>query len=122
MKVKRGEVWEIVIEGKGHEQNGRRPVLVMQNDIGNRFSPTFTVLPMTGNENKKVNMPTHVKLEGYKYILDGTIVLCEGVITKDFKVGKARYMGKLTDKDMERVAIGLKIHLGFLPIPQRKIG
>ena len=89
-------------EGIGSEQQGERPALVFQNNVGNAHSPNIIVLPLT-SVRKKVNQPTHVfvpKTEGLK--LD-SMVLCENpqCVSKD-RVGT--YITSLSKKYMAKVA------------------
>lgn len=49
-------------ENFGHEQSGTRPVIIMQNDVGNYFSPTVTIVPLTSKD-KKPGQPTHYRLD-----------------------------------------------------------
>lgn len=60
---KRGDIYYANLQYQGtHQQTGRRPVIVIQNDIGNRFSPTTIVIPLT-SKRKKRYQPTHVLIE-----------------------------------------------------------
>lgn len=62
--IRRGDVFFAELTGGvGSEQNGVRPVLVLQNDVGNRHSPTIIVAPLTSKGNKSM-LPTHVKIHG----------------------------------------------------------
>ena len=67
MKVRRGDLYYADLSPVvGSEQGGVRPVIVVQNDIGNKYSPTIIVAPVTSQMNK-AKLPTHVKLKGNKY-------------------------------------------------------
>lgn len=101
-KLRIGDVVNVKFEGIGSEQQGERPALVFQNNVGNNHSPNIVVLPMTSVQ-KKVNQPTHVfvpKSEGLK--LD-SMVLCENpqCVSKE-RVGD--YITTLSKKYMEKVA------------------
>lgn len=62
-KVKRGDIFLADLDpGRGSEQKGRRPVLVLQNNMGNKFSPTIIIAPITGSKSKNV-IPTHVLIK-----------------------------------------------------------
>lgn len=66
-EVKRGQIWIARLEGKGSVQNGVRPVLVISNNLGNRHSPTVTIVPITSSNTKKEKaLPTHVRLDASK--------------------------------------------------------
>lgn len=103
----------------GHEQGGSRPVLILQNDVGNYFSPTVIVTQATGQVYKKPSKPTHVVLED----IDGmapALFMLEQLRTID-KRRIRRYMGRLTDEQMEQIdkALRISLHLredDFLPI------
>ncbi|WP_431785841.1 type II toxin-antitoxin system PemK/MazF family toxin [Paenibacillus lactis] len=92
--VKRLEVW-VADLGKrdGSEQGGVRPICILQNDIGNKYSPTVLVAPMTTSKTKK-RMPTHVSLKASEVGLeDDSTVLVEQMITID----KSKLMFKATE-------------------------
>ncbi len=80
MEVKQREVWMCNLKKVGGSiQHGYRPVVVIQNDVGNKFSPTVIVTAIT-SVNKKNNMPTHVKIE--KGILDeDSVIITEQILT-----------------------------------------
>ncbi len=105
---KKGDILEIDlgIENKeGSEQKGRRPCVVIQNDIENRFSPCLIVAPITKADKKY--MPTHVNLDCEKYkLIDGSRILGEQIIT----VSKSRcekFITRLDNQDIERVDCAL---------------
>lgn len=111
--VKRGDVFFADLSPVvGSEQGGVRPVLVIQNDIGNRFSPTVIVAAITA-QIKKAKLPTHVEIDAAKHRFDrDSVILLEQVRTID----KQRLTDKIThldDETMERVKEGLEISLGL---------
>lgn len=74
--VKRGDIFLADLgEQNGSVQGGMRPVVVLQNDIGNRFSPTTLVCPLTSQ--KKKNMPTHVSIPISSGVEKESVALCE---------------------------------------------
>ncbi len=97
----------------GSEQGGFRPVLVIQNDIGNRFSPTVIVAAITA-QIQKAKLPTHVEIHAEKYGLErDSVILLEQIRTID----KQRLTDKIThldDQMMRRVDEGLQISLGLV--------
>lgn len=98
-----GEIYMMRFDGTGSEQNGWRPGLVFQNNVGNHFSPNIIALPVTSSL-KKTNQPTHVFLPADKTGLRmNSMVLCENPerMSKD-RVGE--YLLTLPDCYMERVA------------------
>ena len=81
--IRRGDVFFAELTGGvGSEQNGVRPVLVLQNDVGNRHSPTIIVAPLTGKGNKSM-LPTHVKIHGAIRLPRNSTVLLEQIRTID---------------------------------------
>ena len=101
----------------GHEQGGTRPVLVLQNDVGNYYSPTLIVTAATGRTGKKPFQPTHVVLEDAEG-LGPSLFMLEAIRTIDKRRVRG-YVGKLTGEQMERVDAALRVSLrlddsGFL--------
>lgn len=97
----------------GSEQGGVRPVLVIQNDIGNRFSPTVIVAAITA-QIQKAKLPTHVEIDAKKYGFErDSVILLEQIRTID----KQRLTDKITHLDemmMSRVDEALQISLGLI--------
>ncbi|MFB4165946.1 type II toxin-antitoxin system PemK/MazF family toxin [Alteribacillus sp. JSM 102045] len=111
--VKRGDVFFADLSPVvGSEQGGVRPVLIIQNDIGNRFSPTVVVAAITA-QIKKAKLPTHVEIDAAKHRFDrDSVILLEQIRTID----KQRLTDKITHLDedtMERVKEALEISLGL---------
>ncbi|GEK57829.1 type II toxin-antitoxin system PemK/MazF family toxin [Marinococcus halophilus] len=111
--VKRGDVFFADLSPVvGSEQGGVRPVLIIQNNIGNRFSPTVIVAAITA-QIKKAKMPTHVEIDAAKHRFDrDSVILLEQLRTID----KQRLTDKIThldDDTMEQVRKGLEISLGL---------
>ena len=96
----------------GSEQGGLRPVLVIQNDMGNRYSPTVIVLAVT-SQLQKARLPTHVLLPAAGHGLErDSVVLAEQIRTLDKRRLRER-IGVLTPEDMALVAGALAISLGL---------
>lgn len=112
-KVKRGEVYYANLgKGEGSEQSGKRPVLVIQNDIGNKYSPTVIIAAIT-SQMTKTKIPTHVKINGLEYGLPkDSIVLLEQIRTID-KKRLDSFVGKLDDKIMNYVDRSCQISIGL---------
>ena len=113
MEVKRGDVFYADLSPViGSEQGGFRPVLVVQNDIGNRYSPTVIIAAIT-SKISKAKLPTHIELEAKNTGLDkDSVILLEQIRTVD----KKRLKDKITHLDeetMKRVNNGLNISLGL---------
>jgi mRNA interferase MazF len=109
----RGQVWmaDLRKDVIGSEQGGVRPVLIIQNDIGNKFSPTVTVVPLTSKQNKN-KLPTHILLEDEPYLTYVSIALVEQVVTID-KRRLLEYMGAVNDLIMVEIDEALKIQTGL---------
>ncbi len=97
----------------GSEQGGIRPVLVIQNDIGNRFSPTVIVAAITA-QIQKAKLPTHVEIDAERYGFDrDSVILLEQIRTID----KQRLTDKITQLDermMVEVNEALNISIGLV--------
>lgn len=86
------------------------PVLILQNDIGNRFSPTTIVIPLTSIQKKKAQ-PTHVTID-CEFLESESTLLLEQVRTID-KTRLSDYLGQISKEDMERVETAMAVSLGF---------
>ncbi|MBU0905608.1 MAG: type II toxin-antitoxin system PemK/MazF family toxin [Planococcaceae bacterium] len=114
MNVKRGDVFFADLSPVvGSEQGGTRPVLVIQNDIGNRFSPTIIIAAITA-QIQKAKLPTHVEINAKKYGFErDSVILLEQLRTID----KSRLTDKITQLDdvlMDAVDEALEISLGLV--------
>jgi mRNA interferase MazF len=114
VNVKRGDIYFADLSPVvGSEQGGFRPVLIIQNDIGNRFSPTVIVAAITA-QIQKAKLPTHVEIDAKTYGLDrDSVILLEQIRTID----KQRLTDKITHLDdelMTRVNESLMISLGLI--------
>ena len=110
--ISRGDLFSACLDPVvGSEQGGIRPVLVIQNDVGNRYSPTVIVLAITGQVNK-ARLPTHVPVaaEGTGLQKD-SVILAEQIRTLDKRRLRER-IGTLKPEVMEKVTNALKISLG----------
>ena len=111
--VRRGEIYYADLSPVvGSEQGGMRPVLIVQNDVGNRYSPTVIAAAITTQQNK-ARLPTHIEIEARTYGLSkNSIVLLEQVRTLDKRRLRER-MGCLDEKAMQRVDGAIAISLGL---------
>jgi mRNA interferase MazF len=112
--VKRGDVYFADLSPVvGSEQGGVRPVLVIQNDIGNRFSPTVIVAAITA-QIQKAKLPTHVEIDAKRYGFErDSVILLEQIRTID----KQRLTDKIThldDEMMDKVDEALQVSLGLI--------
>ena len=114
MIVKRGDIYYADLSPViGSEQGGIRPVLVVQNDVGNRYSPTVIVSAITSQINK-AKLPTHIEIAARDYGLQkDSVILLEQIRTIDKKRLKEK-IGHLDDELMEMVNEALKISFGML--------
>lgn len=96
----------------GSEQGGVRPVLIIQNDAGNRFSPTVIVAAITSRAATKAKLPTHHFLSGTDGLEKESIVLLEQIRTIDKRRLKD-YVGALDQSDMRKVDTALAVSVGL---------
>ncbi len=111
--VRRGDIFYADLNPVvGSEQGGIRPVLVVQNDVGNKYSPTIIIAAIT-SQIDKAKLPTHVELPSKDYGLEkDSVILLEQLRTID----KRRLKEKITilDQDiMKKVDEALKVSLGL---------
>lgn len=112
MNIKRGDIYYADLSPViGSEQSGIRPILIIQNDIGNKFSPTIIGVPITSKA--KVDMPTHIAIEGNKYGLEkDSIILAEQIRTLDKSRLKDK-VGRLDKKVLNEVKRAIEISCGL---------
>ena len=112
MNIKMGDIFYAILTPTiGSEQDGIRPVLVVQNNKGNRYSPTTIVIPITSSLSKK-ELPTHISLDNTKCLEKKSMALIEQIRTLD----KSRLLTKITraDKvDLEKVKEAIKKNLNI---------
>lgn len=113
MTISRGDLYYADLSPVvGSEQGGLRPVLVIQNDVGNKFSPTVIIAAIT-SQISKAKLPTHIELNKNKYPLPkDSVVLLEQLRTLD-KLRLRDKIGVLDDAVMHKINIGLMISLGI---------
>ena len=111
--IKRGEVYYADLSPVvGSEQGGFRPVLILQNDIGNKYSPTVIVTAIT-SQLGKAKLPTHIELSADEYNLPkNSVALLEQIRTLDKRRLKEKITTLSADK-MKEVNRALLISLGF---------
>lgn len=109
MQVKRGDIFYADLSPViGSEQGGIRPVLVVQNDVGNKFSPTVICAAITSKINK-AKLPTHVEIDAAEYeLVKNSVILLEQIRTIDKRRLKEKIC-HLDDNLMEQVDKGIKI-------------
>lgn len=111
--VKRGDIYYADLSPVvGSEQGGMRPVLIVQNDTGNRHSPTVIAAAIT-SQTGKARLPTHIEISAQSYGLSrDSVVLLEQIRTIDKSRLRER-MGKLDDKAMTRVDNAIAVSFGL---------
>ena len=109
-KIMRGEIYYADLSPViGSEQGGLRPVLVLQNNVGNKHSPTVIVAVITSRLGK-AKLPTHVKLGG-SYLAKDSMVLLEQIRTID-KRRLLEYIGHVTSDEMALIETALLVSVG----------
>ena len=112
-KYSRGDIYYANMEPHvGSEQGGERPVVVLQNDTGNKHSPTLIIATLTSKVDKKLSLPTHVLLDQNPGLKVPSIVQLEQIFTID-KRRVQRFAGQTSSEEMDRIEAALKISLGM---------
>lgn len=113
MTVKRGDIYYADLSPVvGSEQGGVRPVLIVQNDVGNRFSPTVIAAAIT-SQKEKSKLPTHIELQSTGCGLSkDSVVLLEQIRTIDKRRLKEK-MGRLDEHSMNEINRALSISFGL---------
>ena len=109
-QIKRGEIYSVAFpDTVGSEQGGIRPVIIIQNDLGNRWSPTVIVATVT-SKLKKTVLPTHVKIDA-DFLAKDSIVLLEQIKTID-KSRLGVFLGKINNETMMKIDKAIRASLG----------
>ena len=113
MFVKRGDIYYADLSPViGSEQGGVRPVLIVQNDVGNKYSPTVIAAAIT-SQIGKARLPTHISIDAVNYgLTKDSVVLLEQIRTIDKKRLKDK-MGHLDDSVMEQVNDAINVSFGL---------
>jgi len=113
MTIKRGDIYYADLSTVvGSEQGGVRPVLIVQNDVGNRYSPTVIAAAIT-SQKEKSKLPTHIEINSQVCGLSrDSVVLLEQIRTLDKKRLKEK-MGRLDDGSMGQINQALSISFGL---------
>lgn len=114
MNIKRGDIYYADLSPVvGSEQGGVRPVLIVQNDVGNRFSPTVIAAAITSQQSK-AKMPTHIAIGAASSgLAKDSVVLLEQVRTIDKKrlIGK---MGAVDNSEMKKINEAISVSFGLM--------
>ena len=112
-KINRGNIFYADLDPIiGCEERGVRPVLIVQNNIGNKHSPTTMIAPITSRVEDDNQQPTHVKLTTFDVVRPNSVVFLEQIRTID-KSRLKGYVCSINDSDMEMVNEAIKISLGI---------
>lgn len=119
--IRRGDIFYADLSGTvGSEQGGIRPVLIIQNDVGNRSSNTIIAAAITSKV-KRLDMPTHAKLGKRFGLAEDSIVLLEQIRTLD-KSRLSQFVGSVDQLTMRDVDRALSISIGSYPVPTKRGG
>jgi len=109
--IKRGDIFYADLDPVvGSEQGGKRPALIVQNDIGNKYSPTIIVVPLT--QQQKKDLPTHVAIPKSNVLCGDSFILMEQLRTID-RMRFLDYIGHISDEIMYKVNNALSVSLGL---------
>ena len=113
MQVKRGDIYYADLSPVvGSEQGGIRPVLIIQNDVGNRYSPTVICAAITSRMNK-AKLPTHIEIDSRRcQIMKDSVILLEQIITID-KQRLKDMIGHLDKERMRSVDEAIRVSLAL---------
>ena len=115
-KYLRGDIYYADMEPHiGSEQGGTRPVVVLQNDVGNRYAPTLIVATVTSRTEKKRYQPTHVLIAHNTAFEKPSVVRLEQIFTID-KSRIQRFLGRLTQDEMQEIEKGVVSSLALAEI------
>lgn len=113
MGIRKGDIYYADLTPViGSEQGGVRPVLIIQNDIGNRFSPTVIAAAITSRQGKRI-LPTHIRLEDdLQGLHNNSMVLLEQIRTID-RTRLREYIGRLNVSTMHEIDHAIAISFGL---------
>ena len=115
-KYLRGDIYYADMEPHiGSEQGGSRPVVVLQNDVGNRYAPTLIVATVTSRTEKKRYQPTHVLIAHNTAFEKPSVVQLEQIFTID-KSRIQHFLGRLTQNEMQEIEKGVVSSLALAEI------
>ena len=120
MNIRRGDIYYADLRPVvGSEQGGIRPVLIIQNDIGNKHSPTVICAAITSKMNK-AKLPTHIEINASAYdIVRDSVILLEQLRTID-KKRLQQGLGAFDEETMEKIDEALGVSIGLVSMNQRK--
>ena len=115
MEINRGDIFYAVLNEDvvGSEQTGIRPVVILQNNVGNLYSPTVIIAPITSKVKVKSKLPTHIFIdEKSNGLPKDSLILLEQIRVID-KSRIRNYIGHIGNNDMKEIDIGIIIALGI---------
>jgi len=113
-EIKRGDIWLAELEGsKGSEMKMVRPVVIIQNNLGNKYSPCCTIIPLTSKVGKRW-MPTHTTLHKTVCLSTLSIALAEQVATIS-KERLTKFIGVVEKSEIVAIEDAIMIQLGIKP-------
>lgn len=111
--IRRGDIYYADLNPViGSEQGGKRPVLIISNDIGNKYSPTVIIAAITSRVHTKAKLPTHTAIEDFDGLSKNSIILLEQIRTIDKKRLK-EHIGILDNQHLFTADKALLISLGL---------
>lgn len=111
--IKRGDIYYAnLCPVIGSEQGGIRPVLIISNDTGNRYSPTVIVAAITSRIHTKAKLPTHIAVNNLKCLSANSIILFEQIRTID-KQRLREFIGTLDGRFLDNADKALAISIGL---------
>lgn len=112
-RIYKGDIFYATLDGTiGSEQSGTRPVIIVQNNIGNKFSSTVIIVPLTKKTKFKINQPTHYWLKPFGNIRYDSIVLTEQIRVID-KCRLKQKIGIIKKEIMQEIDEKMMIALGI---------
>lgn len=110
--IKRGDMFRAVFDGVGSEQEGERPFVIIQNNLGNKYSPTLVVALITTKV--KRDMPTHVSLTREFGLKEDSVVMLEQIRTIDkSRIIPESYIGRVDRDSMRKIDEALKVSVAL---------
>lgn len=109
-KITKGQIYLAYLKGEGSEQRGKRPVLILQNDVGNKHSPTTIIAPITSST-KKRKLPVHVPIHSNKLYKSSMVLLEQVQVMDKSRLGKK--ICQLSDKQLAEVEKALAVSFGM---------
>lgn len=111
--IKRGDIYYATLNPVvGSEQGGTRPVLIISNNTGNRYSPTVIIAPITSRVHTKAKLPTHIAVTDFIKLNKDSIILLEQIRTID-KQRLREFIGTLDRRYILEVDVALAVSIGL---------